>query len=54
VGGVADKEANTVHIFNIISQWQYFVARRLISFVGNVFGIRNIRVCFPSARKLVT
>jgi hypothetical protein len=26
VGGVADKEANIVHIINIISQRQYFVA----------------------------
>jgi hypothetical protein len=52
-GGVADKEAYTVHTINIISQRQYIVARCLIS-VGNVFGLHNICVCFPSARKLVT
>jgi hypothetical protein len=28
VGGAADKEADTVRIINIISQLQYFVARR--------------------------
>jgi hypothetical protein len=39
VGGVADKEAYTVHI---ISQRQCFVARRLSSFDGAVFGLHNM------------
>jgi hypothetical protein len=54
LGGVADKEAYTVHTINIISQRQYFIARYLSSYVGNVFGLHSICVCFPSARKLVT
>jgi hypothetical protein len=53
VGGVADKEAYTVHTVNIISQRQYFVARCLISYVGNAFGLHSICICFPSTRKLV-
>jgi hypothetical protein len=53
-GGVADKEAYTVHTINIISQLQYFVSRCLSSYVGNVFGLHSICVCFPSTRKLVT
>jgi hypothetical protein len=36
---VADKEA--VHTINIIFQRQYFVARCLSSYVGNVFGLRS-------------
>jgi hypothetical protein len=36
IGGVADKEAHTVHSFSIISQQQYFVARCLISYIGTV------------------
>jgi hypothetical protein len=43
LGGVADKEAHTVHTISIISQRQYFVARCLISCVGNVIGLRSIR-----------
>jgi hypothetical protein len=54
VGGVADKEAYTVHTINIISQRQYFVARSLSSYVDNVFGLRSICVFFPSTCKLVT
>jgi hypothetical protein len=41
LGGVADKEAYTVHTINIISQRQYFVARCLIAYVGNVFGLHG-------------
>jgi hypothetical protein len=41
VGGVADKEAYTVHKKNIISQRKYFAARCLSSYVGNVFGLRS-------------
>jgi hypothetical protein len=51
LGGVAEKEAYTVHAINIISQRQYYVARCLISYVVNVFGLRSICVCFPSTRK---
>jgi hypothetical protein len=47
---VAGTEAYTVQIMNIISQWLYFIARRLIY----VFSLHSICVCFPSARKLVT
>jgi hypothetical protein len=39
--GSADKEAYTVRTTNIISQRQYFVARCLISYVGNVFGLHS-------------
>jgi hypothetical protein len=39
VGGVADKEAYTVHTINIISQRLYFVARCLIPYVNNAFGL---------------
>jgi hypothetical protein len=42
VGGVIDKKAFSVHPFNIISQRQYFVARCLISYVGNVFGLHSL------------
>jgi hypothetical protein len=38
-GGVASKEAYTVHTIKIISQWQYFVASCLSSYVDNVFGL---------------
>jgi hypothetical protein len=44
VGGVADKEAEAVHTINIISQRQYFVARYLISYVGNSFGLHRIEM----------
>jgi hypothetical protein len=54
VGGVAVKEAYTVHPFNIISQRLYFVAHSLSSCVGNVFGSYSMCFCFPSTRKLVT
>jgi hypothetical protein len=54
LGGVADKEACTVHTKNIISQRQYFVARCFSSYVGNIFGLHSVCVCFPSIRKLVT
>jgi hypothetical protein len=50
--GVADKEAYAVHV-DIISQWQYFVACHLISYVSNAFGLHSICVCFPSTCKLV-
>jgi hypothetical protein len=54
-GGVADKEAYTVHTKkNIISQRRYFVAQSLISCVDNVFGLHRTCVCVPSTRKLVT
>jgi hypothetical protein len=52
MGRVADKETYCPYN-NIISQWQYFVARYLSSYVGNVFGVDSICVCFPSTRKLV-
>jgi hypothetical protein len=42
IRGVADKEAYTADAINIISQPQYFVDRCLISYVGNVFGLRSI------------
>jgi hypothetical protein len=57
VGGIADKEAHTAHTIKIISQRQYFVARCLISFFGNIFGLlHSIRIRFPSTstHKLVT
>jgi hypothetical protein len=44
---VAGKEAYTVETINVISQWQYFVACSLSSYVGNVSDL-------PSTRKLVT
>jgi hypothetical protein len=47
-GRVADKKACTVHTTNIISQRQYFVARCLSSYVGNVFGLHSICVCLAS------
>jgi hypothetical protein len=53
VGGVASKEACTVHTINIISQRQYFVARCHSSHIGNVFGSCRICICFPSTSKLV-
>jgi hypothetical protein len=46
VGRVVDKEAYTVHTINIIFQRQYFVARCLISNVGNVFGLHSILYAF--------
>jgi hypothetical protein len=42
VGGVAGEEACTIHFCNITSQWQYFVARCLNSYVGNIFGFHSI------------
>jgi hypothetical protein len=55
MGGVADKEAYTVHIINIISQRQCFVARCLSSCVSNVLVyIVLFVVRFPSTLKLVT
>jgi hypothetical protein len=51
-GGVADKDACTIHTFNIISERQYFVARCLSSYVDNVFGLHSICFCFPSIRNL--
>jgi uncharacterized membrane protein len=51
VGGVADKE---VYNALIISQRQYFIARCLSFYIGNVFGLHSICVCFTSARRLVT
>jgi hypothetical protein len=54
VGEVADKETYTVNTINIISPRQYFVARCLSSYIGNVFGLHSICVCFPSTRKLMT
>jgi hypothetical protein len=38
-GGLAGKEAYTVRITNIISQWQYLVTRCLSSYVDSVFGL---------------
>jgi hypothetical protein len=43
---VVYKEAQTLKTINVISQLQYFVARCLSSYVGNVFGLRSIRFCF--------
>jgi hypothetical protein len=51
-GGIAGKDAYTVHTINIISKRQYFVARCLISSVNNIFGLHSMFVCFPSTRKL--
>jgi hypothetical protein len=46
VGAVADKEAYSVHTVDIISQRQYFAARCLVSYVGNMFGLHSFIVCF--------
>jgi hypothetical protein len=54
MGAVTDKEAYVARPCDIISQRQCFVDRSLISYVGNVFGLHGICVCFPSTRKLVT
>jgi hypothetical protein len=51
---VGDKEAHTVHAIDIISQGQYFVARCFSSYVGNVFGLQSISICFPCVHKLMT
>jgi hypothetical protein len=53
MGEVADKEAYTVQTINIISQRQYFIARCLSFYVGYVFGLHSMCLCFPSTRKLV-
>jgi hypothetical protein len=53
VGRVSDKETYTVHITNVISPQRYFVAHCLISYVGNVFGLHSMCICFPSTHKLV-
>jgi hypothetical protein len=37
MGEAADEEAHTIHTMNIIAQRQYFVARCLISCVGNTY-----------------
>jgi hypothetical protein len=51
MGGIPDKEACTTHTVNIISQRQYFVARCLSSYVGDVFGSRSICVfLLPSSQ----
>jgi hypothetical protein len=50
---VAEKEAYTVQTVNIISQQQYFVGHCLSSFVGNVFGLHSIWICFSSTHKPV-
>jgi hypothetical protein len=50
-GGVACKEARTIHTINITCQQQYFVARCLGSYVGNVFGLHFICLC-PSEAPL--
>jgi hypothetical protein len=42
VGEIADKEADTVHTINIISQRQYVVARCLSSYCGYDFGLQSI------------
>jgi hypothetical protein len=44
IRGAADKEEFSVDTINIISQWQYFVARWLSSCVDNVFGLHSM--CF--------
>jgi hypothetical protein len=54
IRGVADKEAHTVYTIDIVSQRQYVVAHCLSSYVGDVFGLHSICVCFPSTRKIVT
>jgi hypothetical protein len=43
--GEADMEAYTVCTINIISQWQYFVARCLITCVDNGFGLHSMCMC---------
>jgi hypothetical protein len=43
----------TVHIINNISELQHFVAHCLSSYAGNVFGLHNVCVNFPSTHKLV-
>jgi hypothetical protein len=50
-GGVAGKEAYTVHAINIISQQQYFVADCICSYVAYDFGLCSICDCFPSTCK---
>lgn len=44
-GGVTDR-AYTIHTTNIMSQWQYLLPRCLSFYVGNVFGLDSMRVCF--------
>jgi hypothetical protein len=51
VGGVADKEAHTVHAINIIPQRQDFVDRCPVMFLDYIPGTC---VCFRSTCKLVT
>jgi hypothetical protein len=53
IKGVADKEAYIVQMTNIISQWQYVLVHCLSSYVGNVFGLHNTCIAFPSTRMLV-
>lgn len=48
----ADKPAYTGHTKNIICKRQYFLARCLISYVGNVFGLHSTCVCVPFNREL--
>jgi hypothetical protein len=44
LGGIADKEAYTVHTTNISSQRQCFEARYLSSYVGNVFWLSSLNL----------
>jgi hypothetical protein len=51
VGGVADKEADTVRNADIISQRLYFTVRSLSSHISNVFfflGLHSTCLCFSS------
>jgi hypothetical protein len=48
VSGVPDNEAYNVYTGDIISQRQCFVARSLISYVGNVFGLQDTRYLFEN------
>jgi hypothetical protein len=50
---VADKKAYTVHTMNITSQWQYFTACCLMSYLGTVLPLHGMCICFPSTHKLV-
>jgi hypothetical protein len=50
--GVRGKEAYTVRTTNIISQWQYFVAHCLSSYVSNVLGLYSTFSFHPQANDI--
>jgi hypothetical protein len=41
MGGAADKDVCTLHSVNIISQRDFAVARCLISYIGDIFGLHS-------------